>query len=67
MHYHLYSNNSWFEIRSSYSGIYDLNTTDNIPPSSNVYYLLNFNNILASYGIVVISLLLWLLYHEKIT
>ena len=46
----LYSNNSWFGVGSSYSGVYERNTTDNIPPSSDVYYLLNFNNILTSYG-----------------
>ena len=44
------NNNSWFGVGSSYSGVYSQNTTDNIPPSSDVYYLLNFNNILTSYG-----------------
>ena len=52
----LYSNDSWFGVWSSYSGIYNQNTTDNIPPSSDVYYLLNFNNILTSYGNIMISL-----------
>ena len=46
----VHSNSSWFGVGSSYSGVYRQNTTDNIPPSSDVYYLLNFNNILTSYG-----------------
>lgn len=46
------SNNSWFGVGASYSGIYGENTTDNIPPSSDVYYILNFNNILTSYGTI---------------
>ena len=44
------NNNTWFGVGSSFSGIYKPNTTDNIPPSSDVYYILNFNNILTSYG-----------------
>ena len=47
---HTCSNDSWYGIGSSYSGVYSQNTTDNFPPSSDVYYILNFNNILTSYG-----------------
>ena len=44
------NNDTWFEIGSYYSGFYRNNTNDNIPASSDVYYILNFNNILTSFG-----------------
>ena len=44
------NNGTWFEIGSYYSGFYRNNTNDNIPASSDVYYILNFNNILTSFG-----------------
>ena len=44
------SNSSWYGIGSSYSGAYLTNTTDNFPASSDVYYILNFNNVFNSYS-----------------
>jgi hypothetical protein len=52
----LYSdnNNTWFGIGSYFSGFYRNNTNDNIPASADVYYILNFNNLLTSFGITLI-------------
>ena len=50
MPYNLHSNNSWFGVGSSYSGVFVDNTTDNLPASSDVYYILNFNNMFKSYS-----------------
>ena len=45
-----FSNSSWYGIGSSYSGADLVNTTDNFPASSDIYYILNFNNIFNSYS-----------------
>ena len=45
------SNESWYNIRAFYTGIIDDgNTTENVSPSADIYYLLNFDDIARSYG-----------------
>jgi hypothetical protein len=50
------SNGSWYNIRVFYTGIIDEgNTTENVSPSVDIYYLLNFNDIANSYGKRIIT------------
>ena len=50
------SNDSWYNIRVFYTGIINEgNTTENVSPSVDIYYLLNFDDIARSYGKHIIS------------
>ena len=45
------SNDSWYGVGAYYSGIIMTdNTTENINPSPDIYYILNFDDICRSYG-----------------
>ena len=54
------SNDSWYNIQAFYTGIIDDgNTTENVSPSADIYYLLDFNDIARSYGkCIIIAVLL---------
>ena len=46
-----YSNESWYGVETYYSGnVITDNTTENVNPSPDIYYILNFNDICSSYG-----------------
>jgi hypothetical protein len=47
----LYSNESWYDVGIYYRGTYGENTSlADIPATPDVFYILNFDNILRSYG-----------------
>ena len=47
----LCSNDSWYDVGSYYRGVYGKNTSSaDIPITPDVFYILNFDNILRSYG-----------------
>ena len=45
-----HSNESLFDAGTYYSGVYVQNTSVDIRPTPDVFYILNFDNILRSYG-----------------
>ena len=45
------SNDSWYGIGAFYTGNIDEgNTTENVSPSADIYYILSFNDIASGYG-----------------
>ena len=47
----LCSNESWYDVGSYYKGVYGENISSvDVPPTPDVFYILNFDNILRSYG-----------------
>ena len=49
--YFLCSNKSWYDVELYYRGMYEKNTSlADIPATPDVFYILNFDNILRSYG-----------------
>ena len=47
----LCSNDSWYDVGSYYRGVYGKNTSlADVPITPDVFYILNFDNILRSYG-----------------